>query len=502
MQSIYYWIKKRAEITPSRKALIGNREKLTYAEMNKRTQQYALNLQANYSIKKGDRIGILSTNNVEFVILLFAIAKLNAIAVPLNVRLSVDELSYQINDSGLETLVVVEDLWTVGEKLNSRTNISHLLTFTDLAADQPKTSTIQEYKADPQAPYIICYTSGTTGKPKGAVLTQENMYWNALNNITAIDITSEDKTLVLLPIFHIGGIGLFTFPVLLAGGTAVIPDRFDPEQSLHLIEKHNITLVMGVPTIHDAIRKAPNFKTTNLTSIRWFYSGGAPCPEELIRFYLDRGVPFGQGFGMTETSPTVFMLVKEDYQRKIGSIGKPAMFNDIRVVDHHGKDVPTGEVGELLIKGPNVFKEYWNLPEVTANALKDGWFATGDLVSQDEEGFVYIAGRKKEMLISGGENIYPLEIEKVLYELPDVEEAAVIGAPHEKWGEVPIAVIAPKTIGAITEKDVKRHCQQRLARYKVPAKFIFVESLPKNATGKIDKPALARTYGTPKQEVN
>lgn len=499
MQEISYWIEKRAAITPNRTALISENETLTYKEMNHRVDLFANTLQSACAIEKGDRVGILSKNNLEFIILLFAVAKLNGIAVPLNIRLTVSELEYQVNDSGLKTLVTDEDLYGTGEELQKRTNINKLVTFHSLFTNGKQSSNASPSKnqvteVDSSAPFIICYTSGTTGKPKGAVLTQENMFWNALNNMTAIDITAKDRNIVLLPLFHIGGIGLFTLPVLFAGGTVVVPNKFDPEQTLDIIESEQITLVMGVPTIHDAIRKAKNFETTNLESVRWFYSGGAPCPEELIRYYIERGIALGQGFGLTETSPSVFMLQEEDYKRKIGSIGRPAMFNDIRIVDDAGNEVPTGEVGELLIKGPNVFKEYWNLPEATARAFKNGWFATGDLVSQDDEGFIYIAGRKKEMIISGGENIYPLEIEKVLYEYPAVAEAAVIGVNHEKWGETPMAIVVLKDSQSVTEVELKHHCSQRLAKYKVPSIIKVVSALPKNATGKIDKPALRKTY--------
>ncbi|MDQ0256916.1 fatty-acyl-CoA synthase [Evansella vedderi] len=497
MQDISYWVSKRAKISPDRIALIGEKDRYTYKEMNYKVSKYARVLQSAYGLKKGDRVGILSTNNLEFIILLFAVAKLNAIAVPLNIRLTGTELEYQVKDSGLETLVVNETFKGMGEALKASAELKFLLTFerlTVFAESLKELPAESENIVDADAPFIICYTSGTTGKPKGAVLTQENMFWNALNNTTAIDITSKDTNIVLLPLFHIGGIGLFTFPVLFAGGTVVVLEKFEPEKALRWIEKYNVTLVMGVPTIHDALRKASNFETTNLSSVRWFYSGGAPCPEELIYFYLSKGVAFGQGFGLTETSPTVFMLLEEDYKRKIGSIGRPAMFNDIRIVDEMGEDVVTGEVGELFIKGPNVFKEYWNLPEATANSIQNGWFATGDLVSQDREGFIYIAGRKKEMIISGGENIYPLEIEKVLYELPPVVETAVIGAAHEKWGETPIAIVVLKEGEAISKEDLRRHCLNRLACYKVPTSFKFVSALPRNATGKIDKATLIKQY--------
>lgn len=416
---------------------------------------------------------------------------LNAIVVPLNTRLSADELTYQIADSGLRTLIVDDGHFDKVVELNEQMPLK-LLTFDSLQQTAP--TIIDQIEPDPAAPYIICYTSGTTGRPKGAVLTQENMYWNAVNNSLSLDITSKDKIITLLPLFHIGGIGLFTFPVLLAGGTIVVPSRFDPQLALKMIEAHGITIVMGVPAIHDAIRKSSDFSSTDFSTVRFFYNGGASCPEELIRFYFQKGIRFGQGYGLTETSPTVFLLSEEDFERKYGSIGKPVLFTDIRIVDEEGNDVQAGEVGELLLKGLNVIREYWNLPEATAQSFRDGWFASGDMVRQDDEGFVFIAGRKKEMIISGGENIYPLEIERVLYEVKEVDEAAMIGVPHEKWGETPIAIIVMKSGASVTEAQLRSYCGAKLARYKVPSTFIFVSALPKNATGKIDKATLKKSY--------
>lgn len=492
MYGISHWIDQRASITPARTALIDEHRKLTYLEMSEIVDHFAGILQSTYSIKKGDRVGLLSKNSMEYIIALFALAKLNAVVVPLNIRLSIDELEFQLKDSGLQTLIVDRDHCSKGKELLQQTHFQHLLTFDSLF--QAETETFKHTEIDPAAPYIICYTSGTTGRPKGAVLTQENMFWNAVNNTLSLDITSKDKIITLLPLFHIGGIGLFTLPVLLAGGTVVVPDKFDPEQALNYIEKFAVTIVMGVPTIHDALRKAPNFETTNLSSVRFFYNGGAPCPEELIRWYIQKGIHFGQGYGLTETSPTVFLLCEEDFQKKVGSIGKPVMFTEIRVVDDEGKEVVAGEIGELLVKGPNVIKEYWNLPDESDKSIQNGWFATGDMVRQDDEGFVYVAGRKKEMIISGGENIYPLEVEKVLYELPEVEEVAVIGVSHDKWGETPIAFVSIKDEAILTENDLKEHCARKLARYKVPSVFKFVSALPKNATGKIDKATLKKSY--------
>lgn len=499
MEGIAKWIEKRSYITPQRIALIGEQRSLNYMEMNQEVTRLSRMLAEKYLLEQGDRIGILAANSIEYVLLLFAAAKLGVVTVVLNLRLTPRELDFQVNDSGIRLLIAEAGIRTEVEQVIDKMNVEHVLWFEQAESSplslqgQVSAYSAENYESgliDGSAPFIICYTSGTTGRPKGAVLTQENMFWNAVNNCLAIDITSTDRFLMLLPLFHIGGIGLFTLPVLFAGGTVMIPSRFEPEKALRWIEDYKVTIMMGVPTIYDALRKSTRFDQTDLSSIHWLITGGAPCPHELIAFYLERGITFAQGYGMTEASPTVFLTSREDYGRKIGTIGKPVMFCDIRIVDDQRNDVPAGEAGELLIKGPNVIQQYWNLPEATSTSIQDGWFATGDLVKRDDEGFVYIVGRKKDMIISGGENIYPLEVEQVIHELTAVEEEAVFGIPDEKWGEVPIAVIVVKPDMELTEAAVKGHCQHLLAKYKVPAHVCFVSALPKNATGKIDKAAL------------
>lgn len=509
MVGVAGWIEKRAAITPERVALIGEDRQLTYREMNSEVNRVARLLAEKYGLQTGERVGILAGNSIDYLLLLFAIAKLGAIAVVLNIRLTPRELSFQLSDSGTRLLVAERTQQANVQQMIAETEVEYVLWFSGQSESSerlcqqavcmshlPFTVT----GVDGASPFIICYTSGTTGRPKGAVLTQENMFWNAVNNVLALDLTFQDKSLTLLPLFHIGGIGLFALPTLFAGGTVIVPFRFEPDQALKLIEEHGATIIMGVPTIYDLVRKSPNFGSTDFSSVRWFYTGGAPCPAELQTYYLERGLPFAQGFGMTETSPTVFMTPREDIECKIGSIGKPVMFCDIRVVDDAGNDVPAGSVGELRIKGPNLMSGYWNLPDATEAAFQDGWLVTGDLVTQDEDGFVYIIGRKKDMIISGGENVYPLEVEQVLQELAEVEEAAVIGVEHPKWGEVPLAVVALKAGMELGDEAIRAHCLTRLAKYKVPSRVIFVSALPKNATGKIDKKRITQSVAHQEEE--
>ena len=489
MKGIAYWIEKWAYTHPDRTAVITDNEKVSYKQLDRMIGSAAQRIQEKLQGRKGERIAILSHNRLEYIVLLFAIAKAECVAVPLNIRLSAKELIFQLNDSGSKILYAEKENAEFAASLVEQSELEHLVFMEDVCEDT-QTSFAFERMIDEEAPYIICYTSGTTGKPKGAVLTQSNIFWNAVNNKLAIDLTSEDRCIVLLPLFHIGGIGLFAFPALFSGGTIVIPGKFDPEKTLAMIEKYQVTVVMGVPTIHQALLTSPSFNTTDLSTVRWFYNGGAPCPRELIDAYFDRGFLFGQGFGMTETSPTLFMLSKEDAPRKRGSIGKPVLFSEYKLLDSEGKEVEKGAVGELAVRGPNIMKEYWNRADATKDALKDGWLLTGDLAKTDDEGFLFIVGRKKEMIISGGENIYPLEVEQVISQLEGIAEVAVVGNADPLWGEVPAAFIVKENGSALTEEAVIQYCQGNLAKYKIPKQVTFLKEMPKNATGKIQKTKL------------
>lgn len=492
MYSIDFWIDKRAEITPNRIALKSQQTSMTYFELQQSMNKLAYYLQEKYSIEKGARVAILSSNRIEYLIAYFALAKLGSIVVPLNIRLTANELAFQLNDSGSKLLIYEKEFQSIKDEIFSLTEIESAF---DIDCWHEEESNIVQYvspsiEKDGDDRFIICYTSGTTGRPKGAVLTHANMYWNAINNIVAIDINSYDRIIVLLPLFHIGGIGLFAFPGFLAGATVLVQGKFNPDLAIEMIENEKVTIVMGVPAIHDAIRKSPLFENSRFESVRWFYNGGATCPKDVYEAYLDRGLPFGGGFGMTEASPTIFMTSKEDFARKPDSIGKPVMFCECKLVGENGEPVKQGEVGELYIKGPNVMKEYWQLKEATESTFHNGWLKTGDLMRQDEEGFYYVAGRKKDMIISGGENIYPLEVEQVISEFPEVDEVAVVGTVDAKWGEVPIAFIKFHDNQTLSKEQLIERCQKRLGKYKIPKHFYQVDELPRNATGKIMKTAL------------
>lgn len=528
----------------------GNNEfvALSYEQLQERVDRLRDAL-ARSGLAFGDRIGILSHNSPQFLELIFASASLGLIVVPLNVRLTVPEWQYQLNDSGARLLILGPEFAGRKGELLRQTDVERTVVLSDdtfrpaadafVAADtlSPTTHALlaaewQEQAADPGAaevveaenararrnaggdlgdrtgadtepgarvtlhdPLLICYTSGTTGAPKGAVITHGNQLANALNATMTLDIRADDTMITLLPMFHTGGIGLFTLPTLYAGGTVVLPRQFQSGEALALIERFGVTGVFAVPTIHQALIDDPAFDKTDLRTVRWFYSGGAPCPLELIKRFRSRGFLFGQGYGLTETSPTHFLLVPEDFERKLGTVGRPALHAEARIVDEDGQELPAGEVGEIVVAGPNVFKQYWNRPDETEESFKDGWFYTGDLGRADEEGFVTLVGRRKELIISGGENIYPLEVEQVLESHPAVAEAAVVGLPDARWGETPHAAIELHAEGAaslaISAEALTAWCEERLARYKVPKTIHFEERLPRNAAGKVLKPRLA-----------
>ncbi len=495
---------------PSKVAVVGDEERWTYGELDDRVARLAHALRAGLKLRQGERVALLSANGPEFLLVLMAVARCGLVLVPLNWRLTPFEQEYQLKDSGARRIFASAEYLAVAKDLSNRLSLpapvrlnggaetgpDDLLDLEELMAGEA------EDKGDPEPlpwdlPLLIGYTSGTTGKPKGAVLTHANMFWNAMNDLLTIDLRSSDVSITLLPMFHIGGLGLFTLPTLLAGGRVIIPSRFEPEAALHQIERERVTIVFGVPTVHQRLLEAIDRLHPDLAAVRMFYSGGAPCPVDLIRAFQARRIPFGQGYGLTETSPTVFMLVEEDFNRKQGTIGRPAPFNRVRLVDPvSAAPVGPDQVGEIIAKGPNVFAYYWQNEEANRQAVQDGWFHTGDLAWADAEGFVTVAGRLKEMIISGGENVYPVEVEQVLQSHPQVVEAAVYGVADSQWGEVPHAAVVAAPESTPTEEELRAYCGTRLARYKVPKRIHLVSEFPRNAAGKVTKAELAARLST------
>jgi fatty-acyl-CoA synthase len=501
-QGIGFWLTKREDLSGEKIALVDGDRTMTYAELNRRVNRLSHALQG-LGVKYGDRIGILSYNRYEFLEAIMAAAKLGAIVVPLNWRLTAVELAFILSDSGTEALFFDASLAATAMELKDKCAIRLMISigekppggvpdYEDLLAKQPEKEPEPDQAVGLDTPHIIMYTAGTTGKPKGAVLSQGASFWNAINVVLSLDLTSADKTLIALPMFHIGGIGLFTLPVLYVGGTVVIMRAFDPARALDIMEKERISVFMGVPAIFLFLAQNPEFG--KMKDVRVIMSGGAPLPVSLIRRYDDAGLKLRQGFGMSEAAPSIAILDGDLYLRKAGSIGKGLMHLDVRVVDENMNDMPPNEAGELVMKGPNVMQGYWNRPDATKEAFAGGWFHSGDVARMDEDGFLYIVDRKKDMFISGGENVYPAEVENAIYEIPEVGEAAVIGLADAKWGEVGCAVVALKPGKAATEESIIAFLKSRLAKYKVPRKVEFIDALPRNAAGKVLKNELRRRY--------
>jgi fatty-acyl-CoA synthase len=498
------WLGKRDLLTPNRLALVDDASgcRYTYHQLNERANRLASAMRSRCGIRKGDRIAVLARNRIEVLDLLFASGKLGAMLVPLNWRLVRRELSYLIHDCGARILIAGPEYRDVATGLCRECSIDSPLILSEpgqfgdfenlLAVGSPEPVTVD---VDLDDPHLILYTSGTTGRPKGAVLPHRVMVWNSLNTNVGWDLHADDVSIIHTPLFHTGGINVLTLPIFHVGGAMVLMQDWDPQRCLELIQAEGVTVFFAVPVMFQTMLNAPNFADTDFSKVRFFISGGAPCPVPIIRQYQQRGVPFRQGYGLTEVSVNCFTLNPEDAERKAGSVGRPNFHLDARLVGEDGRDVALGEVGELWLRGPTVCAGYWNNPDATAAAITDGWFHTGDLARIDEDGYYYIVERKKDMFISGGENIYPAEVESVLYEHPAVAECAVIGVADTTWGEVGRALVQRHAGSSVDEEALLAHCRERLARYKVPRRVVFVDDLPHTSSGKIYKPELRERYG-------
>jgi fatty-acyl-CoA synthase len=502
-QGIGFWLTRRAALTPRNTALIYEDEAWTYAEFNRRANILAHALRA-LGVNHGDRVGYLDLNHPNFFVTLFATAKLGAIFVPLNFRLTAPELSFIIRDAGVHTLVHDEAFAPLIDEIRDELPCRELVctvarngvrSFDSLFHDQRDSDHDNQIAVDEVA--WIMYTSGTTGRPKGAMLTHGNVLWNNINTSISFDTQTTDISLVCAPLFHIGGLNVTPMMTFLKGATVVLMRTFDPGKVLELIPKHRVTTMFGVPAMFLFMSQHPSFAGTDLSTVRMFICGGAPVPEPLIRLYGTRNITFAQGYGLTETSPFVTVVPLERALDKVGSAGLPPFYTEVRLVDDDGHDVPDGERGEVIVRGPNVMKGYWNRPDATAEVLVNGWFHTGDIGVRDDEGYYYIVDRKKDMIISGGENIYPAEIEECLYAHPDVAEVAVIGVADAKWGEVVRAIVVLKEGTSPDEASIIDFTQGRLARYKQPRSVVFAEVLPRNPAGKVLKFELRDRFGRP-----
>jgi fatty-acyl-CoA synthase len=421
-------------------------------------------------------VSTLTGNSVEHIALFFACAKVGAILHPISWRLAPAEVAFQLDDAGSDVFVVEDEQRRLAEAALALASVAPVQTLT------AQRGTPGNRPADEDG-LLLIYTSGTTGKPKGALLTHANCFWTNVSFDLATGIGGDDVALAFLPQFHVGGWNVQPLLSWWKGARIVLERAFDPSRALRLIEEKRVTTLMGVPANYLFMAQDAGFAAADLSSLRRAVVGGAPMPVPLIEAWRERGIEIVQGYGLTEASPNVLCLPPEDAMRKIGSAGKPYPFVDVDISSE----------GELLVRGPNVFPGYWRNPEASAVALAGGWLHTGDVVAQDEEGYFWIKGRLKEMFISGGENVYPAEIESVLHEHPQVSDAAVVGVADERWGEVGVAYVV--TDVDVTSDELIEFCRERLARFKVPKSVRFVHELPRNSMGKIQKSELVAGSG-------
>jgi len=459
------WTGRRALLTPKREALIDNitGTRYTFESMNHRANKLA-NALHEMGIKKGDRVGVYSKNRFDFLDLLFACGKLGSILVPYNVRLSERELEYLLGKTkpnavfydpnmssefdGLRSIVKHPNVFVMGEKkLDDDTDLSTLMKSQETTFDTRPKLTLDD-------PYLIVFTGGTSGLPKGAVLSHGLVFWNSVNTIVSF-----------FPLFHTGGINVLLIPFFHIGAKSIIMGDFNIDETLRVIEEEKCSLVVGVPTMFNMMAESPRFAKTNFDSVRVFISGGAPCPVAIMEKYWKRDKILKMGYGLTEVGPNNFYLPESEVKRKPSSVGFPVFHCDMKIADDDCNEVPQGEVGELMLRGPHIFSGYYDEPEETAKVIEpDGWVHTGDLVMKDEEGFYFITGRKKDMFISGGENIYPAEIEELLYKHPAILEAAVVGVPDEKWGEAGKAFIVIRSGKSLDQEAILKYLTDKLAK--------------------------------------
>ncbi len=496
------WIAHHADVSPNREAIydVASDRHFTYAEFDRRIARLALYL-GSLGLAAGDRVAVLSHNDSDVFEIQFACQRLGAIFLPLNWRLAVPELEFICNDATPKMLIHGMEFAAQAADLARLAGISQTIAIANggpsayedgiaaaTGALPPRTNLLRDI-------WTIMYTSGTTGRPKGALMTYGMCLYNAVHCAMAVELTQGSKNLVFLPTFHTGGLNVYANPVFHVGGGNVVMREFDPDHFCTLLSDKTIrvTHALGVPTNFLMMAQAPGFADADFSNLVCLSVGGAAAPLALIEKFGDKGLKLQQLWGMTETGPLGLVLSADMALVKLGSSGKPPMYTELRIVNADDSDTPIGETGELLIRGPNVLPGYWNRPEANREIFtKDGYFRTADAARIDEDGYYYIVDRWKDMFISGGENVYPAEVENVIFQLDGVLENAVVGIPHEKWGEVGRAYVVLKEGANLDGHAIIEHCQTQLARFKVPQQVRMMDELPHNATGKVLKHELPR----------
>jgi len=506
------WLHKQAQHHPDKPALVdaATGHGISYRLLDERASRFAEWLCGPAGLQPGDRLAVLAGNGTEYLEMLYGCAKAGVIMACLNWRLPVAELRGIVDDAAPRAWVcdagyaeAVAELAADGAPRLVLAAAGGCDDYEQaLAAASGRIIEMPPRAMD--APWHLLYTSGTTGRPKGVIQTFGMVFFNAVNTMLATRLSGADTLLSALPFFHTGGLNLYTNPILHAGGTVVVMRQFDAGEALRWLDGRGrlvdpatgaarllpVTQFLGVPALYLFMAQHADFGQTRFAAMRHWSAGGAPMPAKVLETWAARGVTICFGFGMTETGPTVFIPDELTAQTKPGSVGKPVGSMLVRLVDREGRDCDPGEAGELLVRGPGVTPGYWNDPLASAEALREGWLHTGDVARCDAEGDYWIVDRVKEMYISGGENVYPAEVENALYRLPGVAEAAVVGVPDARWGEAGVAVIVSAPGVQLSEETVRAHCRAQLAGYKVPARVLFIDALPRTPAGKVEKPLL------------
>jgi fatty-acyl-CoA synthase len=481
------WIRDRARTTPERVAIDFDGRRVTYEELDERSERLAAEL-LRAGLRRGDRLATLTGNSPEHVETFFACAKAGFVLTPLSWRLSAAELAYQLDDCEPAVLLVEDEYADLADATLAEARVHPARRRIDERS--PSAGPVDAEVVDDD-PLFLIYTSGTTGKPKGALLTHANCFWTNLSFDLGTGMSGDDVALQVLPQFHCGGWNVQPLLTWWKGGTIVLERSFDAERCLALIAEKGVTTLMGVPAIYLFMAQEPGFEAADLSSVRRAVVGGAPMPEALLETWHSRGVDIVQGYGLTEAAPNVLCLPGEDAVRKQGFAGKPYPYVEVALREPgSGRLLDGPGEGELVVRGPNVFAGYWRNPEATAAATADGWLLTGDVAERDDEGYYRICARLKDMYISGGENVYPAEVESVLHEHPAVADTAVVAVEDERWGEVGIAAVVLADGYSADEAELLGHCRARLARFKVPKGVRFVDELPRSGMGKVLKDEL------------
>ena len=478
------WIERHAAFAPAKTALRFGEEAIGYGAFAQHIARVAGTLAA-LGVKPRDAVAYLGLNHPDALALLFACARLGAMFMPLNWRLAPAEHTRMLADCPPRLLYVEPAFAAHAKDITAIPKSTRQLPL-DREAWSVSNGTAPR-EGDENSPLLLCYTSGSTGAPKGVVLTQRALFYNAVNSSHMHDLTSADRVLTTLPLFHVGGLNIQTTPALHAGATVLLHPKFDPLAALDAIERERITLAVLVPAQLQAMMQTPRWASADLSSLRMITTGSTIVSQAFVSKVNARGVPLIQVYGSTETCPIASYVRAEDAERKAGSAGVPALHCEIRIADDDGRELPAGRDGEILVRGPNVATGYWNAPELSAQTFADGWYRSGDIGHFDDEGHLHVVARKKDMIISGGENIYPAELENILLEAPAVQEACVVGRQDERWGEAVVAAVVLKAGSRMSEAEVMALFQGRIARYKQPREVRFLAQLPRSALGKILK---------------